>query len=87
MGQSRTIHDEGTGGRLPSPRACTAVSTAFAMASFSKWIAAMGVMSLGEQGLLDLDAPISRYLTRWRLPEGPYNNDEVTVRRLRQSIC
>ncbi len=54
----------------------------FPTASFSKWITALGVMSLIEDGRLSLDAPISRYLTRWQLPDGPFNEDQVTVRRL-----
>jgi len=54
----------------------------FQVASVSKWLTAWGVMTLVEQGRLDLDAPVSRYLARWRLPESAFNNDEVTVRRL-----
>ncbi len=54
----------------------------FQVASVSKWLTAWGVMTLVEQGRIDLDAPVSRYLTRWRLPEGAYDNDQVTVRRL-----
>ncbi len=53
----------------------------FQVASLSKWITAWGVMTLVEQGKLDLDAPVSRSLTRWRLPESPYN-DRVTLRRV-----
>ena len=56
--------------------------TAFQVASLSKWITAWGVMALVEQGRLDLDAPVSRYLTRWALPETGFDNDGVTVRRL-----
>lgn len=55
--------------------------TPFQVASLSKWITAMGVMTLVQDGRIDLDAPASRYLERWRLPDGPYN-DQVTVRRL-----
>lgn len=54
----------------------------FQVASLSKWLTAWGVMTLVEQGRIDLDAPVSRYLTRWRLPDGDYDNDQVTVRRL-----
>ncbi|MDZ7629201.1 MAG: serine hydrolase domain-containing protein [Parvularculaceae bacterium] len=53
----------------------------FQVASLSKWVTAWGVMTLVEQGRLDLDAPVSTYLTRWRLPESPYN-DQVTLRRI-----
>jgi CubicO group peptidase (beta-lactamase class C family) len=56
--------------------------TLFPTASFSKWVTALGVMSLVEENLVDLDSPISRYLTRWELPESEFDNDEVTIRRL-----
>lgn len=54
----------------------------FQVASVSKWLTAWGVMTLVEEGRIDLDAPVSRYLTRWRLPESEFDNDQVTVRRL-----
>ena len=54
----------------------------FQIASISKWITAWGVMTLAEQHRIDLDAPVSRYLTRWSLPPSSFNNDDVTVRRL-----
>jgi CubicO group peptidase (beta-lactamase class C family) len=56
--------------------------TLFQMASDSKWVTSWGVMALVEQGKLDLDAPVSRYLTRWQLPPSEFANDGVTVRRL-----
>ena len=56
--------------------------TQFQVASLSKWATAWGVMALVERGKIDLDAPVSRYLTRWRLPAGDFDNDQVTVRRL-----
>jgi CubicO group peptidase (beta-lactamase class C family) len=48
----------------------------------SKWITAWGIFTLVEAGKLDLDKPVSTYLTRWKLPKGPFDNDGVTVRRL-----
>ncbi len=54
----------------------------FQLASLSKWITAWGVLTLVEAGKLDLDAPVSRYLTRWRLPASRFDNSRVTVRRL-----
>lgn len=54
----------------------------FQVASLGKWVAAVGVMTLVEDGLVDLDTPVSRYLTRWQLPESAFDNDGVTVRRL-----
>ena len=56
--------------------------TRFQVASLSKWVTALGVMTLVEQGKIDLDAPVSTYLTRWKLPPGEFDNSKVTVRRL-----
>jgi CubicO group peptidase (beta-lactamase class C family) len=58
------------------------VNTVFQTASLSKWITAWGVIALVEQRKLDLDAPVSTYLTRWKLPESKFDNNKVTVRRL-----
>jgi CubicO group peptidase (beta-lactamase class C family) len=57
-------------------------NTVFQVASLSKWISAFGIMKLVEDGKLDLDDPVSKYLTRWQLPPSEFNNEEVTVRRL-----
>jgi CubicO group peptidase (beta-lactamase class C family) len=57
-------------------------NTLFQVASLSKWVTALGVMALVEDGRLDLDKPVTTYLTRWELPESEYDNDGVTVRRL-----
>ena len=57
-------------------------NTLFATASFSKWITALAVMSLVEQGEVDLDMPVANYLTRWQLPDSEYDNDAVSIRRL-----
>jgi Beta-lactamase len=38
------------------------------------WITAWGVMTLVESGRIDLDAPVSRYLTRWTLPPSAFDN-------------
>ena len=56
--------------------------TIFQMASVSKWVTAWGVMALVEQGQIQLDAPVSRYLKRWKLASSDYPTDQVTVRRL-----
>jgi len=56
--------------------------TLFQVASLSKWVTAWGVMALVDAGRIDLDAPVSRYLTRWQLPASEYDNNGVTVRRL-----
>ena len=57
-------------------------TTPFNVGSISKTIAAWGVMTLVEQGRIDLDAPVATYLTRWSLPESEFDEDGVTMRRL-----
>ena len=56
--------------------------TLFQIASISKSVAAWGVMKLVERGLLDLDAPVENYLTRWHLPPSEFDNHAVTARLL-----
>lgn len=56
--------------------------TGFNVGSISKTVTAWGVMRLVERGVLELDAPVSRYLTRWTLPASEFDADGVTVRRL-----
>jgi CubicO group peptidase (beta-lactamase class C family) len=56
--------------------------TLFPTASASKWITATAVMVLAEQGRIELDAPVERYLERWHLPTGSFDNQAVTVERL-----
>ncbi len=56
--------------------------TLFGLSSLSKWVTSYGVMVLVERGDLELDKPVSNYLTRWQLPETAYDNEGVTVRRL-----
>ena len=56
--------------------------TAFQVASLSKLATAWGVMTLVDAGKVELDAPVSRYLTRWALPETEFDNAQVTIRRL-----
>jgi len=56
--------------------------TLFSLQSISKSIAAWGVMRLVEQGQVDLEAPIWDYVRGWRLPPSPFDEWEVTLRRL-----
>ena len=56
--------------------------TLFQVASMSKWFTATAIMTLVEQGRIDLDAPVSRYVKSWKLPPSAFDNNAVTVRRL-----
>jgi CubicO group peptidase (beta-lactamase class C family) len=50
--------------------------------SISKSVTAWGVMSLVEQDLIDLDAPIHNYLGDIALPESKFEMQDITVRSL-----
>jgi CubicO group peptidase (beta-lactamase class C family) len=50
--------------------------------SDGKVLTAWAIMRLVEQGALDLDAPVNRYLQRWRLQSSEFDPDDVTLRRL-----
>ena len=56
--------------------------TVFDSASVTKPVTAWGIMKLVEAGLLDLDVPITNYVTRWELPSSEYDHDMVTIRRV-----
>ncbi|AWZ01389.1 penicillin-binding protein 4* [Rhodobiaceae bacterium] len=59
-----------------------AKDTVFQAASISKAVTAWGVMRLVQEGRLELDAPISKYLTRWNLPISQFDENEVTIQRV-----
>jgi CubicO group peptidase (beta-lactamase class C family) len=54
----------------------------FRLASISKPVTCWGVMTLVERGLLDLDAPVDNYLTRWHLPADGIDPKGITARGL-----
>ena len=54
----------------------------FRVESISKSVTAWGVMTLIEEGLLDLDDPITAHLPDWSFPQSEFPVDEVTVGRV-----
>lgn len=56
--------------------------TVFNAASLAKPVTAWAIMTLVEDGRLDLDAPIEQYLTLWHLPPSEYDLDQITIRRI-----
>ncbi|NNL64707.1 MAG: beta-lactamase family protein [Myxococcales bacterium] len=56
--------------------------TRFQVASLSKSVTATAILALVEEGRLELDAPVGRYLSRWQLPAGPWDPADVTLRRV-----
>lgn len=57
-------------------------ATVFDAASIAKPVTAWGIMTLVEDGVLDLDAPIEHYVTRWHLPPSEFDQDQITIRRI-----
>jgi CubicO group peptidase (beta-lactamase class C family) len=55
--------------------------TIFYIASCTKSFMATAVMSLAEDGKLDLDAPVKRYLPRFELPDAKLA-ESITIRDL-----
>lgn len=57
----------------------------FQCMSITKPVTTLGVLRLAERSLLDLDAPVSRYLKSWTLPlhrRRGHDFDRVTIRRI-----
>jgi CubicO group peptidase (beta-lactamase class C family) len=56
--------------------------TVFQACSISKHVAAVGVLRLVQQGLIDLDTDVNHYLRSWRLPSNGDWQPRVTSRQL-----
>ena len=57
--------------------------TRFPIASITKPIVGLAVLRLVQQGVLDLDSDVNRYLTSWKLPESVHMHEtKVTLRHL-----
>lgn len=63
-------------------RRAMTVDAVFRAESISKPVTAWGVMRLIEQGRVELDAPVERYLGGFEFPETGHPGHAVTVRRL-----
>ena len=57
-------------------------NTLFQFGSMSKPITAWAIMTLVQDGKIDLDAPVNKYLKSWKLKSAEFDPAEVTVRRL-----
>ncbi len=56
--------------------------TVFPACSISKFVTAIIVMRLQEQGLLSIDEPVNRYLHQWKLLTADGKESDATVRSL-----
>lgn len=57
-------------------------NTMFQFGSMSKPITAWAIMTLVQDGKVDLDAPVNKYLKSWKLKSAEFDPAEVTVRRV-----
>ncbi len=57
-------------------------ATGFNVGSISKVFTAVGILALVEDGIINLDDPVEKYLTRWKLPLSSYDHNKVTIRAL-----
>lgn len=58
------------------------IDSLYRVESISKSLTAWGVMKLVEQGRIDLDAPVERYLGGWTIPATAFDASLITVRSL-----
>ena len=56
--------------------------TGFNIGSISKLFTAWGILKLVNNGKIDLDAPVERYLTRWKIPPSQFDHQQITIRAL-----
>lgn len=66
---------------LASGRKLT-TDTPMRVQSISKSVTAWAVIKLAEQGKIDLDSPVAKYLKSWPFPPSEFSTEEITVRQL-----
>src|SRR5215210_2429669 len=76
----KVVHLESFGEAGPSGRAVTP-QTPFILASSSKPFTALAIMQLSEEGKVDLEAPVKRYVPWFRVADKAASN-QITVRNL-----
>jgi CubicO group peptidase (beta-lactamase class C family) len=76
----RVVHVKGFG--VADARGTpVSAATPFVLGSESKSFTALGIMQLHERGILDLDAPVQRYLPWFRVADSVYSR-QITIRQL-----
>lgn len=76
------IWNEGFGWADPRRRRAVDTNTVFRAGSISKLFNAVAVMQQVEQGTLDLDAPVTRYLPNFQITNPHPGGEPVTLRQL-----
>ena len=77
----KITYTKGYGVRDVATRAPVTPDTAFPIGSVSKSFTALGMMVLVNEGLVDLDAPVTTYIPEFKL-SSPESTKTVTVRNL-----
>lgn len=77
---NQIVWQQGYGFSNPTTKAPMTADTIFRVGSVSKLFTDIAVMNLVEQGKLDLDAPITKYLPDFK-PKNPFNKP-ITLRQL-----
>lgn len=58
-------------------------NTLFQAGSISKPLAALSVLKLAEEGVLDIDENVNNYLKNWEIPDNEYTKEQkVTLRKI-----
>lgn len=74
---------EGFGEMESGTRRKVTADTPFHACSMSKMVTAIGVLRLVQEGVLELDEDVNRYLVSWQVPESGYTaQKKVTLRNL-----
>lgn len=50
--------------------------------SISKSVTAWGIMKLAEEGKIDLNEPVGKYITSWEFPKSEFNAELATIKQL-----
>jgi CubicO group peptidase (beta-lactamase class C family) len=80
----RIVYSAGFGLRNLNSKEPMSVSSLFHMASITKPFVATSLMQLWEQGKIDLDSPVVKYLPYFRLADARYKH--ITVRQMLSHI-
>ncbi len=56
--------------------------TVFQVASLSKTVTAVAILKLAEEGKIDLNDPVEKHLTRWKMVNSRYDHNLVTIGRV-----
>lgn len=74
----RTVWQEGFGQADKATHAAPGEHTMYGLGSVSKMIATVAIMQLADEGLIDLDAPVVRYVPQFHMATPDYR--QITVR-------